>query len=45
MVLGASFCQSRCTEVIIVKFGDKLLTNISPNNIKEIFNQYLKGEV
>ncbi|TDX51326.1 (2Fe-2S) ferredoxin domain-containing protein [Orenia marismortui] len=40
--LGASFCQGRCTEGVIVKFDQEIVTNISPENIESIFKNKLK---
>ena len=31
--LEACFCQGRCTEGVVVKFNDKIVTEITKNNI------------
>ncbi|MBM7624570.1 (2Fe-2S) ferredoxin domain-containing protein [Sporohalobacter salinus] len=40
---SASFCFGRCTEGVVVKFDDEIMTNVSPDNIEEIFYFQLKG--
>lgn len=35
--LAASFCQSCCTEGVVVKINDELIKNVSPDNITAIF--------
>ena len=41
--LEASFCQGRCTEGVVLKFDEEIITNVSPDNIDKIFYQRLKG--
>jgi len=42
--LGASFCQGKCTEGVILKFDQEIITNVSPENIKELFyKEFNKG--
>lgn len=37
--LAASFCQGHCTEGVVVKINDELITNVSPENIESIFQK------
>jgi NADH:ubiquinone oxidoreductase subunit E len=35
--LGASFCQGKCTEGVVLKFDQEIVTKVSPENIRELF--------
>lgn len=35
--LEACFCQGKCTEGVVVKFGDALICGVSAENIRELF--------
>ena len=35
--LLASFCQSCCTEGVVLKIGDELVKGVTPDNIEELF--------
>lgn len=35
--LAASFCQSCCTEGVVIKINDELIKNVTPENISGIF--------
>jgi NADH:ubiquinone oxidoreductase subunit E len=37
--LEACFCQERCTEGVVVKIDDVMVTGVSKENITEIFHQ------
>jgi len=37
--LAASFCQGCCTEGVVVKIDDELLTQVTPASITAIFNE------
>ncbi len=41
--LEACFCQGKCTEGVVVKFDEEIITNISPQNIEEVFYKEFKG--
>ncbi|GAB6138960.1 NAD(P)H-dependent oxidoreductase subunit E [Halanaerobaculum tunisiense] len=47
--LSASFCTGKCTEGcksgVVVKFDDQVVTNVTPDNITDIFKSQLKGEI
>ncbi|AGB40057.1 NADH:ubiquinone oxidoreductase 24 kD subunit [Halobacteroides halobius DSM 5150] len=43
--LSASFCLGCCTEGVIVKFDEEIITNVSPDNIVDIFYSQLEGEI
>ncbi|NPV81140.1 MAG: (2Fe-2S) ferredoxin domain-containing protein [Firmicutes bacterium] len=36
--LEACFCQGRCTEGVVVKFGDEIVTGVNKDNIAELFH-------
>lgn len=35
--LAAAFCQGRCTEGVVIKIDDQLLTKVNPQNIEQLF--------
>lgn len=41
--LEACFCQGRCTEGVVVKFGDEVVTGCNKDNIAEIFAAKVTG--
>lgn len=42
--LAGSFCQGRCTEGVVIKIDDELITNVAPDKVFEIFQaKVLKG--
>ena len=42
--LEACFCQEHCTEGVVVKFDQDLVTNVSKDNILDILINRLEGE-
>lgn len=41
--LEASFCQGHCTEGVVVKIDDQLITGVSPENVTDLFEERLLG--
>lgn len=37
--LKAGFCLGRCAEGVTIKADDRLICNVTPDNITEIFNE------
>lgn len=37
--LEACFCQGKCTEGVVVKFDDTLISGVSTENIRELFHE------
>lgn len=35
--LTASFCQGHCTNGVVVRIDDEVITRVSPDNVEEIF--------
>ena len=35
--LKASFCQGRCTDGVVITIDDEYITNVNPDNAREIF--------
>jgi len=42
--LQACFCQERCTEGVVVKFNEEIITNVSKDNVLNILNDKIKKE-
>ena len=40
--LGASFCFGRCTDGVIVKFDNQVVSHVTPDNITDIFYEQLR---
>jgi NADH:ubiquinone oxidoreductase subunit E len=40
--LEACFCQGRCTEGVVVRFDDQVITGVTRDNIAAIFAQQLE---
>ncbi len=36
-----SFCRNRCTQGVVVKINEQILTNINVDNAEEIFRAYI----
>ena len=36
-----NFCQNRCTQGVVVKINEQILTNINVDNAEEIFRAYI----
>ena len=44
--MSGNFCQGRCTEGVVVQIGDLLLTNVSKDQVHQLFTKYvLNGEL
>lgn len=41
--LSASFCLGRCIDGVTIKVDDELVTGVSPENVNEIFDEYILG--
>jgi NADH-quinone oxidoreductase subunit G len=39
--MAGSFCQGRCTEGVVVQIDDQLLTNVTRDQVHEIFLKYI----
>lgn len=39
--MAGSFCQGRCTEGVVVQIDDQLLTNVTRDQVHEIFFKYI----
>ncbi len=37
-----SFCMERCTDGVTVKVGDEILTAVSPDDARKIFEEHVK---
>lgn len=43
--MSGNFCQGRCTEGVVVQIGDRLLTNVTKDQVHQLFMKYvLNGE-
>ncbi|TCL35803.1 thioredoxin-like protein [Anaerospora hongkongensis] len=41
--IEGSFCQGRCTEGVVIKIGDEIITNVAKEKVHEIFTQKVLG--
>ena len=41
VLMAGSFCQGRCTEGVVVQIDDQLLTNVTRDQVHEIFFKYI----
>jgi NADH:ubiquinone oxidoreductase subunit E len=41
--LEACFCQGRCTEGVVVKFDEEIVTGVNRDNIRELFEKKVLG--
>lgn len=41
--MEGSFCQGRCTEGVVIKINDEIITNVSKEKVHEIFVRYVIG--
>ncbi len=41
---SGSFCQGRCTEGVVVVINDEIITNVSPGNVYDLFQQKVLGQ-
>ena len=39
--MAGNFCQGRCTEGVVVQIDDQLLTNVTRDQVHEIFLKYI----
>ena len=39
--MAGSFCQGRCTEGVVVQIDDLLLTNVTKDQVFELFTKYV----
>jgi len=37
--LEGGFCQGRCTEGVVIKINDEILTNVAKENVHDIFQR------
>jgi NADH-quinone oxidoreductase subunit G len=43
--LEGNFCQGKCTEGVVIKINDEIITNVSKDRVHDLFvNKVLKGE-
>jgi len=46
IILKGSFCQGNCTESVNISIAGKQISGVTPDNAKEIFNEYLtEGDI
>lgn len=43
--LGGSFCQGHCTEGVVVRIDDELITNVSRENVYDLFIRKVMSRV
>lgn len=41
--IEGSFCQGRCTEGVVIKIDDEIITNVAKEKVHEIFTQKVLG--
>lgn len=41
--LEGNFCQGRCTEGVVIKINDEIITDVSQDKVYEIFNKKILG--
>jgi NADH:ubiquinone oxidoreductase subunit E len=41
--LEGNFCQGRCTEGVVVKINDEIITNVSKENVFAVFQEKVLG--
>ena len=41
--LEGNFCQGRCTEGVVIKINDEIITNVSQDKVYDIFNEKILG--
>lgn len=41
--LEGSFCQERCTEGVVIKIDDEIITNIDKNKVLAVFKEKVLG--
>lgn len=41
--LEGNFCQGRCTEGVVIKINDKIITNVSKEKVYDIFQEKVLG--
>lgn len=39
--VSAAFCLGKCTSGVTIKVDDEIITGVSPDNFKEIFDHYI----
>jgi NADH-quinone oxidoreductase subunit G len=43
VILEGSFCQERCTEGVVIKINDELITNIDKSKVFNLFAEKVLG--
>lgn len=43
VVLEGNFCQNRCTEGVVIKINDEIITNVSKERVHQIFSEKVLG--
>ncbi len=41
--LNGCFCQGKCTEGVVIRINEDVITGVSPDKVFDIFSQYLLG--
>lgn len=41
--IEGSFCQGHCTEGVVIKIDDEIITNVAKEKVHEIFTQKVLG--
>ncbi|PLV60050.1 (2Fe-2S) ferredoxin domain-containing protein [Thermotoga sp. KOL6] len=39
IILKGSFCLGPCLEAVVIKFEDRIIKNVTPENAKEVFEK------
>lgn len=42
--LEGNFCQGRCTEGVVIKIDDEIITNVSPDGVFALFREKVLKE-
>jgi len=42
--LAGNFCQGKCTEGVVIKIDDEIITNVSPEKVFAIFREKILKE-
>lgn len=43
VVLEGNFCQNRCTEGVVIRINDEMVTNVSKDRVHQIFSEKVLG--
>ncbi|MPL84281.1 hypothetical protein SDC9_30246 [bioreactor metagenome] len=43
--LAGEFCQGRCNEGVVIQINDEVITNVSEDNVQDIFKEKVLGKI